>query len=74
MLNQSSPLFRRTPDEILAKVLVLKNQLAQTGQVKALNANDPALKLYKNNLAIRIEELCWVLGITPNFNPQTYDA
>lgn len=74
MKLQASPL-PRTPKEMLERVALLQNQLAQTRGVKSFKTkNDPALKLYENNLAIRIEELCWVLGIIPPFNNQTYDA
>ncbi|AEE53760.1 hypothetical protein Halhy_5937 [Haliscomenobacter hydrossis DSM 1100] len=74
MQNPSSPLFRRKPDEILARITTLRSQLARTSTVTAFNAKDPALKIYKNNLSIRIEELSWVLGIIPPFNNQQYDA
>lgn len=74
-MKLQSPLSR-TNDEILARVLALRNQLAQTkGTEKVFkNKSDPALKNYQNHLAIRIEELSWVLGIIPPFNQTTYDA
>jgi len=75
MKLQASP-QPRTPNEILVKVYALQNQLAKSGaaQPSFKAKDDPALKIYSNNLAIRIEELCWVLGIIPPFNKQNYDA